>query len=692
MNTEQGWEILKNEGIFWSRLGFSIDPPRFDDEDNCILHEDPERYFKYHRDMTKAGVKVHTCILPTGWQDEGEYSFKTVSEIFTRLMEENPDIYFIPRIKLNPPVAWMKKNPEELFVVENGPKNVEEIRRLVGSDRHNTVGDTKEGDLLYNQSFSSKKWKREASVYLCKVIDLIEKSPYADRVIGYHLGYGLCGETHMWGNVKTLDFGINEKKRFYEFGMNKYKSKELLKEKWGVCDIDEGNVPIPKASERFLETGKVSEFFRGGDKYNAYLDYNLYRKEISKELVNCFSRIVKERTGKLVGIFHGYVLAGGSDRHGHTDLEEVLKSPYVDFLCAPKSYYRNGLGEPGGFYSPPLSINRKKLWIDEMDYPRDNKKTDEFIKILWREFAKDLSVGTPFWWMDLLGGWYDNEAVQKTVSRLIGLKKEMPRKRESIAEILLVIDEKSALFTTQHGEFQMKTMQESTAQVALSGMPYDMYRISELNELNLEKYKIIFFINCFQLSKEEKKDIDKRISKDTVLIFNHSFGIKGEEVSLDNVKCNTGFDVKEHEADTAVPYLEIAENENVEPIYTYHAAAELERNNPYCKFSDIPDNDKIAVAKRKREDGGINILAAAPVLDSFFIRKTAENAGCKEIAPFNTTVYGDSRFIAIFAYDNVRENIRLDGDFYNPVTKNTVGGELFLDMKKGDFVFLIRKT
>ena len=39
MNTEQVWEILKNEGIFWSRLGFSIDPPRFDDEDNCILHD-----------------------------------------------------------------------------------------------------------------------------------------------------------------------------------------------------------------------------------------------------------------------------------------------------------------------------------------------------------------------------------------------------------------------------------------------------------------------------------------------------------------------------------------------------------------------------------------------------------------------------------------------------------------------------
>ena len=66
MNTKQALEILRKEGIFWSRLGFSIDPPIFDENNNNILNENPEIYFKYHRDMANAGVKVNTCILSSG--------------------------------------------------------------------------------------------------------------------------------------------------------------------------------------------------------------------------------------------------------------------------------------------------------------------------------------------------------------------------------------------------------------------------------------------------------------------------------------------------------------------------------------------------------------------------------------------------------------------------------------------------
>lgn len=126
MDTKQALNILKKEGIFWSRLGFSVDPPIFDKDNNNILNENPEKYFKYNRDMTEAGVKVHTCILSSGWVDDGKYDFKTPMQILSRLMEENPGTYFVPRIKLNPPVAWQKKHPEDICVYENGPQNTDE--------------------------------------------------------------------------------------------------------------------------------------------------------------------------------------------------------------------------------------------------------------------------------------------------------------------------------------------------------------------------------------------------------------------------------------------------------------------------------------------------------------------------------------------------------------------------------------
>ena len=689
MNTEQGIKILKEEGIFWSRLGFSIDPPEFDENDNNILREDPEKYFKYHRDMTKAGVKVHTCILASGWKGPGEYNFKTSEMILKRLMEENPDTYFLPRIKFNPPTSWLKENPEDVCVYEGGPEKAEEIAALIGTEKYNPIGEGEKGTILGNQSFSSKKWQKDALEYLDKFIDLIEQTEYSERIIGYHLGYGLCGETHVWG--ETMDWGINEKKRFYDFGIKKYGDKEALREKWQVDEVSEENVPIQRLSERQVETNSVEVFFHDGEKYVAYRDYNEYRKEIASETLLKFAEFVKKKTNKVIGFFHGYILNFGLDKHGHTDLSEILDSPYIDFMCAPKSYYRNALGEPGGYYAPPLSINMKKLWIDEMDYPHKKDETDSFIKILWREFAKNMSMGTPFWWMDLLGDWYDSEEVLMTVKELISIKKNMSQERESIAEILLVTDENSSIYTTQNCIFQMKTMQEAQAQVALSGMPYDMYRMSDLKNIDLKRYKVIFFLNCFELNDNECCELYKSISKKTVLIFNYAFGIKNGCVSVDNVKKSTGFSIVARNEETSIPYFEIVNSDDISPIYSFRDVIKSENENEYCSFKDIPDGDAVAVAKLIRNDGGVNIMAAIPALGSKLIREIAEEAGCTVYAPINTTVYGDSRFLSFFAYENISEVLDVKDKYYDCVKNEEISVEITLDLKKGDYVFWVKK-
>ena len=691
MNTEQGLEILKKEGIFWSRLGFFKDPPEFDKEGHNILNEEPEKYFKYHRDMTKAGIKVHTCILASGWKGPGEYDFKTSIEILERLMKENPNTYFLPRIKLNPPVSWQHENPKDLFVYEYGPEKAEEIAALVGSDKHNLMGDGEEGTLLANQSFSSEKWREDAMEYLDKFISITEQSEYSDRIIGYHLGYGRCGETHMWGDDRTLDFGINEKKCFFEYGIKKYGGKDILGEKWQIENVDENNVPIPKKNERYAETNSAEDFFHEGERYTAYRDYNMYRKEVSLETILMFAKFVKEKTNKAVGFFHGYILAEGADRHGHTDLTEVLESPYIDFICAPKSYYRNAEGEPGGYYAPPLSVNLKKLWIDEMDYPHKPGETKAFLNILWREFSKNMSMDTPFWWMDLLGGWYDSKQVQAEVKKLIDIKKAMPQCRESIAEVLLVTDENSSMYTTQNHIFQVKTMQESQAQTALSGMPYDMYRMSDLSGIDLKRYKVIFFLNCFAISDAQRNELYKKISKETVLIFNYAFGIRNEGLSLENVRRSTGFELAPRGERTSIPYFEIVRHDNVVPIYSFRDVIESERNNTGCAFADIPDVDAVAVAKTTRADGGTNIMAAIPALDSNFIRKITEEAGCRIYAPNGTTVYGDSRFLSFFAHDNISAKITAQEKYHDIINGTDVCGEIDLNLKKGDFVFWLKK-
>ncbi len=688
MDTKQALNILKKEGIFWSRLGFSVDPPIFDKDNNNVLNENPEKYFKYHRDMTAAGVKVHTCILSSGWVDDGKYDFKTPMQILSRLMEENPGTYFMPRIKLNPPVAWQKKHPEDICIYENGPRNADEILSLIGGEKHNIRGDGQQGTLIANQSLSSKNWIASAKDYLERFIDVLENSEYADRIIGYHLGYGRCGETHMWGGF-SMDFGINERQESYKFGIEKYKDKGKLAQKWGVGNISADNVPIPTVGEYLNTTNEINEFFHNGDEYTSYLDYNIFRRKVSYRAVYEFAKLVKEKTKKAVGFFHGYILYAGADRHGHTDLEEVLNCQYIDFICAPKSYYRNAPGEPGGYYCPPLSVNRKKLWFDEMDYPNDKNDTEGFVKVLWREFAKNLSLNTPFWWMDLLGGWYDNAVVRENVSRMIDIKYSMKDDGESCAEILLVTDENSAMFTSQNEVFQTKIMQETQAQAALSGMPYDMYRLSDLNDISLDKYKVIFFINCFKISQKEKELLHNRISADTTLVFNYTFGIMSDVLSLNNVTDNTGFILRKIDTESKIPYFEIV-NEDAEVLYRYKDIIKIEENAE-CRLDGIPMGDMIAAAAVKRKDGGKNIMFAVPSFTSELFRKIAEDAGCADVAPCNTTVYADSRFIGIFAHSDISKDIKLRGEYYDVIQRTLVKDKIHVDMKKGDFLFLLKQ-
>ncbi len=689
MDAKQALDILKKEGIFWSRLGFSVDPPIFDMDNNNILNEEPEVYFRYHRDMTRAGIKVHTCILSSGWVDDNKYDFKTPMAILTRLMEENPEIYFMPRIKLNPPVTWQKTHPEDICVYENGPKNAEEISALIGGEYHNIRGDGEPGTRIANQSLSSENWIKSAKKYLEKFINVIEKSKYADRIIGYHLGYGRCGETHMWGGM-SMDFGINERRSFYKFGLDKYKSKTELEKRWGIRNISADTVPIPICEEYLKNTNEISEFFHYGDTYTSYIDYNIFRRKVSYDAVCEFAKLVKEQTGKAVGFFHGYILYAGADRHGHTDLEEVLNCPYIDFICAPKSYYRNALGEPGGYYCPPLSVNRKKLWFDEVDYPNDKNDAEGFVKVLWREFAKELSLNTPFWWMDLLGGWYDNAYVRENISRMLDIKHGIKDVGESCAEILLVTDENSAMFTSQNEVFQTKTMQESQAMVALSGMAYDMYRLSDLKDISFDNYKVIFFLNCFRITEQEKKMIYGNISKDTTLVFNYAFGIVSDNtLSLNNVAENTGFIIDKIDTESKIPYFEIL-NDDMTVLYRYYDIKKLEEAAE-CGFDDVPSGDNAAAAAITRKDGGKNIMFAVPSFTSELFRKIAEEAGCAKIAPVNTTVYADSRFLSISAHSDLSENINLNGEYYDVIQNRTVADTINVKMKKGDFVFLIKK-
>ena len=99
-------KFLKENPIFWSRLGGEWYPPLYDPQGKPYYgntEEENRTYQRYHREFAAAGVHVHSIVLDRGWPCEGSYDYRVCDLQLRHLFEADPDGYVLPRIKLDAP-------------------------------------------------------------------------------------------------------------------------------------------------------------------------------------------------------------------------------------------------------------------------------------------------------------------------------------------------------------------------------------------------------------------------------------------------------------------------------------------------------------------------------------------------------------------------------------------------------------
>ena len=682
-------DFLKDNPVFWSRLGFCYDPPLKNEQGRPLVFcEDLDRYAKFLRAFSKAGVKLHTSILHAGWVGVDEYDYSLTDRVLDAVFRDNEDAYYIPRIKLNPPVDWCRENPEDVFVYYEGPRGKEDIRALVGTPRQDYLGyeapdgyycsnDYKDprpnvGGLISLQSFSSKKWLHDAGAALERLIDRLEHGKYADRILGYHIAYGACGESVLWGRTSNHygDYGITNRREFFRWGVRKYGSAEAAGQAWGQPGATEDSLVLPSPEERYGRTDDLAAFLRGRPCDRICTDLDLFLSDVNAGAVLHFAEIAK-RTGKLVGAFYGYFMfIDNAGYTGHLALDRLLDSPYLDFLAAPKSYYRCTIGEPGGEMCAVQSVNRKKLWLDELDnrtylslekradwYSRDAAETKA---VMLREFAKDLAHDSGFWWMDLGGGWYDAPELMEEVHRLAGLNTALRRfPHESRADVLIVVDERSAYYMRVSADLRCGFMQHFEFETRMSGVLCDTYRPGDLETLDLSPYRLVVFAYGEYMEEDWFRRVRARMRPDAALLFHYAAGAHGRN----------GFDLK-----------------NCERITGYA----LEPDDRPWEY-DFPP-----VRIREKTGGDEHtLLSVRPYMRREGIREIARQAGCviRTEQP-DTVLYGDNRFLAVFNNKGAQVEAILPekGDYIDAVTgrryENTA--RAVLDMSGQNAAFLVR--
>ena len=117
----------------------------------------------------KSGVIITSIVVHGIWKD-ASWEYEELDRVMQAVLKENPDVYLLIRVRLNPPAWWGKENPDDMMLLENGKPG--------GS-----------------ASVASERYRKDVNEALRRVIRYLEKN-YSKNIAGYHpagariAGYG----------------------------------------------------------------------------------------------------------------------------------------------------------------------------------------------------------------------------------------------------------------------------------------------------------------------------------------------------------------------------------------------------------------------------------------------------------------------------------------------------------------------
>ncbi len=517
-------------------------------------------YNKQYKLLAKNELHLYEVESNLAWQlreDSPKRRFYDIEGLVpnvNEVLKYDPNAKIIVRCNLGPLLWYSKKKPEEEILYAKG--------EVIKGHRHPAN--------LHNIAFSyaSEYWQKIAGDSLRGMIQLVNKSPFANNIIGYHFTYLAGGENFYHPANGLADYGIPMQKKFREFVIDRYKTPIALSKAWGKKMIFD-DIRIPSYAQR---TAAKNSTFLVGNQSSQVFDFLQCLNETTADMLDYMGKIVKEETDNrcLSIAFYGYInelpvnfATHGVQNSGHMAISKAIKSKYIDIFAAPRSYYNRGEGGSSLAMTPvdSYSINNK-LWITEDDtrtsisassngYNR-NKDLASTIRTVRRTFASIISHGNGLWWMDLPGnGWWADETLMQEMAKLKDIYDYWLKEAKSCAykpDIAFIVDDKSSYSLSSHSAIYYNLMSLSREGIDLMGMQTGQYLLSDLTAGKVPDCKMYVFLTAFDMSNATRKYINNNLKKDgKVLIWFYGNGYLNNGIaSLDNISSLIGIKMAEY--------------------------------------------------------------------------------------------------------------------------------------------------
>ena len=220
---------------------------------------------------------------------------------------------------------WLEKHPDECvrYALED-PKKSKSYGDFFGNP--------------FVPSFASAAYRAEVRRLILDFGRYCGSQPWGRRVLGMHDGYGGSLDGMPFGCHSMPDTGKRMTEAFRRYLAEKYRTDDALRKSWGDPAVTLATAEVPDAKTRGGSGSFLRDFADPRDRRRAdYLE--AYHREFNAfELEFC--KAVKEAfPGRLAGLYYGYMVLSYEPEGSTARCEELLKSPYVDYMLGTTRGY-----------------------------------------------------------------------------------------------------------------------------------------------------------------------------------------------------------------------------------------------------------------------------------------------------------------------------------------------------------------
>jgi hypothetical protein len=424
-------------------------------------------------------------------------------------------------------------------------------------------------------------------------IDHAKEMGYYDTAIGYELSGLATEEWYYFGfnrlitNRELAGYSVPTRNAFREWLRTKYSNNNAaLQAAWnnGTVTFDTAVVPTRAARLDRLNSGNSTYTWRNVDTNMNVIDFYQFWNELVPDFIDYCAEVIKNKTNntKVVGAFYAYMYEFTSDisESGQIGFHRFLRSPNLDYVYVTNSYNNRVLGKADQLRSAAYSARlHDKIWFNSDDTMTWN--ADAIMNCLgWNEATKNankVNMGytptkeqsqwmfrrqagfnacngfyqfhlelwtqnpdtcSPLPWLSM----YDNFADEIGYLNAF-CDRSKNYDRSSNSQILIVSDEFSCNYAASSALLGVCL---ANPQLALQqiGAPADHILLDDLGLINAAQYKMVVFLNCWNLNDTQRAAIDSLKNNNRTLVFCYAGGyFNGRNYSSTNMQNACGMNI-----------------------------------------------------------------------------------------------------------------------------------------------------